>query len=163
MFQAFSAWSESYDQKCLYVGILIGPFLTVLVFNHPPNYPPNNQPPTAVPSPGAHLQDEVENEMKDEKLFYVEGRHLCDAFPQDHAPQLVIHTRHIFEEPEDWKAGLSAPLQCILHLATINIVKDFEPSIIQEPSNIFHFEGTPQAPYCVTAREQVNFIVLLDI
>ena len=163
MFQAFSAWSESYNQKCLYVGILIGPFLTVLVFNHPPNHPPNNQLPSAVLSPGAHPQDDVENEMKDEELFCVEERHLCDAFPQDHAPQLVIYTKHILEEPGDWKAGLSAPLQCIFHLATMNIVRGFEPSIVQEPSNIFHFEGNPQTPYDVAAEEQVNLTALLDV
>ena len=99
MFQAFSAWSESYDQKCLYVGILIGPFLTVLVFNHPPHHPPNNQPPSAEPFPGAHPQDDVENEMKDGEFLYVEEKHLCDVFLQYHTPQLVIYTRHICKEP----------------------------------------------------------------
>ena len=53
MSQALSAWSESPSQKCLYVGVLIGPFITAMVFNHPPvggfhkpheAFPPENAP-----------------------------------------------------------------------------------------------------------------------
>lgn len=184
MFQAFSAWSESCKQGQLYVGILIGPYLTVLVFNHPPSHNPNNLPSSFTLPPHTHSEGDnmdgagslygeeddlvgtEESESMDaehDKLLYAEGQHLCDAFPPEHAPQLVIYMEHIFKEPGDWRVGLSSPLQYIFDLATINIIKGFEPDIIQEPSGIFTFEGAPQTPYNVTTAEEVGFIVLTNI
>lgn len=181
MFQAFSAWSESHEQPCIYVGILIGPYLTVLVFNHPPSHDSNDLPSSVLTPPCAHPEDnDVDNDEplymeKDESIgiggdelidvesdesLYPEGQHLCDAFPLEHAPQLVIFMEHIFKEPGDWRAGLSAPLQYIFHLATTDIIKSFEPDIIQEPSNIFTFAGPPQTHHNVTTFDQVGVVII---
>ena len=138
MLQAFSAWSECPSQKCLYVGILIGPYLTALVFNHPPILG-------------------QEDYSEDERLSQTtEAQHLCDVFPQEHAPQLVFYTKHILEDPTNWRMGLSASICWLFHLATINTVESFEQQVSQEPSGIFSFEGDSQLPYDATANEKVT-------
>ena len=141
MLQAFSAWSECPSQKCLYVGILIGPYLTAPVFNHPPIL----------------RQDHLEDCSEDERLSHtMEAQHLCDVFPQECAPQLVFYMKHILEDPTNWRMGLSASLRCLFHLATTNIVESFEQQVSQEPSGIFSFEGDFQLPYDATANEKVT-------
>ena len=136
MLQAFSAWSECPSQKCLYVGILIGPYLTALVFNHPPIL--------------------GQDDLEDEKLSHtMEEQHLCDVFPQEHAPQLAFYMKHILEDPTNWRMGLSASLRCLFHLTT-DIVESFEQQVSQEPSGIFSFEGDSQLPYDATVDEKVT-------
>lgn len=168
MFQAFAAWSKSPNQKCHYVGILIGPYLTVMVSNHPPSYDQGNRPSFIASSSHSHPENDnmdnkspgSGNDVENEESHYLGGQHLCDVFPQENAPQLVIYMAHILKEPDNWRAGLSAPLQCLFHLATINIVKNFEPGIIQGPSNIFSFERTPQIPFDTTVDEEVKIITV---
>lgn len=104
-------------------------------------------------SPQAEVEKSLDEE--DGESIHVEGQQLCDIFSQEHAPQLVIFMEHIFEEPEHWKAGLSTPLCYTFHLATTNIIGKFESGITQEPSNIFTFQGVPQAPYHVKTADQV--------
>ena len=126
MSQALSAWSESPSQKCLYVGVLIGPFLTAMVFNHPP----------------------ARGSNKPHK-----------AFPPENAPQLIIFMKHILEDVQDWKMGLSAPLRHLFHLATTDIVKNFEQQVTQKPSRMFPVEGTPKAStHYVDRDEKVTMI-----
>ena len=150
MFQAYSAWTGSTGQQCLYLGILIGPYLTVMVFRHPPTKLTRHQASPFRASPSHDGPDD------DESLFEVDVQHLCDVFPPERAPDLVIYTKHILEDPEDWTMGISAPMRYIFHLATEAVVKSFEPKITQEPSRTFSFEGVPQTSYDVTATEKVT-------
>ena len=145
MFQAFSAWSESPSQKCLYVGVLIGPYLTAMVFNHPPTLGQGDFP----PPPWDGLEDDPENGSP------VRGpQRLCD---------LVIFMKHILEDPKDWKRGLSLSLRYLSHLTTTDIVENFEQGITREPSRIFSSEGIPQTPYDVTADENVRASFLANL
>jgi len=152
MFQAYSAWTESPGQPCFYVGILIGPYLTTMVFNNPPTTLDHHQsPPSRTSTPHDDSDD-------NESLLTRNVQHICDVFPQERAPKLVIYMKHIFKDPEDWKMGLSTPLRYIFHLAT-DVVKSFEPGISQESSRTFSFKGVPQAPYDVTVDEEVTVII----
>lgn len=153
MFQAFSAWTESPDQQCLYVGILIGPYLTVMAFNHPPVLGHHRSPPSRAPPPHDSSGD-------DESIYERDVRHICDVFPRDCAPRLVMYMKHILENPEDWRVGLSAPLRHIFRLAAAAIIKSFEPRIIQEPSRTFSLKGVPETSYGVTADEEVAAVIL---
>ena len=169
MFQAFSAWSESPGQKCLYVGILIGPYLTALVFNHPPTIGPSGSLSTIVSPPhdASEGDDTDDDDLEDtglgddEHLYVKEVQHLCDVFPREHAPQLVVYMEHILKDPKDWRIGLSIPLQHIFCLATADIIKSFEPGITQVPSSIFSSGGTPQMSYDVTTAQEVTITAYL--
>lgn len=68
MFQAFSAWSESPEQKFVYVGILIGSYLAVLVFNLPLSLGQNNPPQSVASS----LQNHPKGDNMDDS-----GESLC--------------------------------------------------------------------------------------
>ena len=152
MFQAYSAWTESPDQQCLYVGILIGPYLTVMAFNHPPTILDHNQPPPFRAPP-------LDNSDDDESLLERDIEHICDVFPQERAPNLLMYMKHILEDPEDCKMGLSIPLRHIFRLASEDVIKNFEPGIIQRPSRLFSFEGVPQTSYDVTADDEVTIVI----
>lgn len=81
MFQAYYAWQEFPDQQCLYVGILIGPYLTAMVFNSPPTLLGHR------PLPASHASPLTMTQMTtNSSLQGIYLPHICDVFPHERAP-----------------------------------------------------------------------------
>jgi hypothetical protein len=75
--------------------------------------------------------------------------------PQQHAPELICFNSHILQNPSDWEMGLSVPLRYVLHLATRDVIKQFQPGIVEKPSRIFRFEDFAKTDFRETPRNQV--------
>ena len=117
MSQAFSAWKNSPNQKYVYVGILIGPYLTIMSFDQPPL----------------------------EHLGSQESLKMTDVFPRDCAPDIVTFMQHIFEDPDDCNKDLSMPLLHGFQLVAKTITK-IKQGITWETLSPFSFKGASATP-----------------